>query len=39
MNMITNHDLNSWEGTEFERFGQSNCGIRRVKLHITGACR
>ena len=21
MNMITNHDLNSWEGTEFERFG------------------
>ena len=22
MNMITNHDLNSWEGTEFERLGQ-----------------
>ena len=21
MNMITNHDLNSWEGTEFDRFG------------------
>lgn len=21
MNMITNHDLNSWEGTEFERMG------------------
>ena len=21
MNMITNHDLNSWEGTEFERLG------------------
>ncbi len=21
MNMITNHDLSSWEGTEFERFG------------------
>lgn len=21
MNMVTNHDLNSWEGTEFERFG------------------
>lgn len=21
MNMITNHDFNSWEGTEFERFG------------------
>lgn len=21
MNMITNHDLNSWEGTEFERYG------------------
>ena len=20
MNMITNHDLNSWEGTEFERY-------------------
>lgn len=35
MNMITNHDLNSWEGTEFERW-TGNCGIRRVKLHITG---
>lgn len=23
MNMITNHDLNSWEGTEFERYGQA----------------
>ena len=23
MNMVTNHDLNSWEGTEFERFGPS----------------
>ena len=22
MNMITNHDLNSWEGTEFERLGK-----------------
>ncbi len=22
MNMITNHDLNSWEGTEFQRFGK-----------------
>ncbi len=22
MNMITNHDLNSWEGTEFQRLGQ-----------------
>ena len=22
MNMITNHDLNSWEGTEFDRLGQ-----------------
>lgn len=21
MNMITNHDLNSWEGTEFQRYG------------------
>ena len=21
MNMITNHDLNSWEGTEFDRYG------------------
>ena len=21
MNMVTNHDLNSWEGTEFERLG------------------
>lgn len=21
MNMVTNHDLNSWEGTEFDRFG------------------
>lgn len=24
MNMITNHDLNSWEGTEFERLGDLN---------------
>lgn len=23
MNMITNHDLNSWEGTEFQRYGQA----------------
>lgn len=23
MNMVTNHDLNSWEGTEFDRFGPS----------------
>lgn len=23
MNMVTNHDLNSWEGTEFERLGES----------------
>lgn len=22
MNMITNHDLNSWEGTEFQRYGK-----------------
>lgn len=22
MNMITNHDLNSWEGTEYERYGK-----------------
>lgn len=22
MNMITNHDLNSWEGTEFDRYGE-----------------
>lgn len=25
LNMITNHDLNSWEGTEFERYGD---GVR-----------
>ena len=23
MNMITNHDLNSWEGTEFDRYGKA----------------
>ncbi|MGN0237233.1 MAG: alpha-amylase family glycosyl hydrolase [Lepagella sp.] len=23
MNMITNHDLNSWEGTEFDRYGEA----------------
>lgn len=23
MNMVTNHDLNSWEGTEFERYGKA----------------
>lgn len=22
MNMVTNHDLNSWEGTEFQRYGK-----------------
>ncbi len=22
MNMVTNHDLNSWEGTEFQRYGR-----------------
>ena len=22
MNMVTNHDLNSWEGTEYERYGR-----------------
>lgn len=22
MNMVTNHDLNSWEGTEFDRYGK-----------------
>lgn len=22
MNMVTNHDLNSWEGTEYERYGK-----------------
>ena len=23
MNMVTNHDLNSWEGTEFDRYGDA----------------
>lgn len=23
MNMVTNHDLNSWEGTEFDRYGKA----------------
>lgn len=23
MNMVTNHDLNSWEGTEFDRYGEA----------------
>ena len=23
MNMVTNHDLNSWEGTEFQRYGRA----------------
>ncbi|MCM1153442.1 MAG: alpha-amylase family glycosyl hydrolase [Muribaculum sp.] len=23
MNMVTNHDLNSWEGTEFDRYGNA----------------
>lgn len=37
MNMITNHDLNSWEGTEFERFGPATGTFAVISYILPGA--
>lgn len=36
MNMITNHDLNSWEGTEFERLGDLNKAFAILSWTLPG---
>lgn len=36
MNMITNHDLNSWEGTEFERLGDLNRAFAVLSFTLPG---
>lgn len=36
MNMITNHDLNSWEGTEFERLGRLNKAFAILSWTLPG---
>lgn len=36
MNMITNHDLNSWEGTEFERFGPATGAFAVLSYTLPG---
>ncbi len=36
MNMITNHDLNSWEGTEFERLGKLQGAFAVLSYTIPG---
>lgn len=36
MNMITNHDLNSWEGTEFERFGPATAAFAVLSYTLPG---
>ena len=43
MNMVTNHDLNSWEGTEFERYGRGlgafavlSCTLPGMPMMYTG---
>ena len=36
MNMITNHDLNSWEGTEFERLGNLTNAFAVVAYTLPG---
>ncbi len=36
MNMITNHDLNSWEGTEFERLGNLNKAFAVLTYTLPG---
>lgn len=37
MNMITNHDLNSWEGTEFDRFGPATGVFAVLSYTLPGA--
>lgn len=36
MNMITNHDLNSWEGTEFERYGAGTGAFAVLSYTLPG---
>lgn len=36
MNMITNHDLNSWEGTEFERLGKLSQAFAVLSYTLPG---
>lgn len=36
MNMITNHDLNSWEGTEFERLGNLQAAFAVLTYTLSG---
>ncbi len=36
MNMITNHDLNSWEGTEFERYGAATAAFAVLSYTLPG---
>lgn len=36
MNMITNHDLNSWEGTEFERLGPATAAFAVLSYTLPG---
>lgn len=36
MNMITNHDLNSWEGTEFDRYGEATGAFAILSYTLPG---
>lgn len=36
MNMVTNHDLNSWEGTEFERYGEGLAAFAVLSYTLPG---
>ena len=36
MNMVTNHDLNSWEGTEFERLGNLQQAFAVLSFTLPG---
>ncbi len=36
MNMITNHDLNSWEGTEYQRYGRLTNAMAVLSFTLPG---
>lgn len=36
MNMVTNHDLNSWEGTEFDRYGKGTGAFAVLSYTLPG---
>ncbi len=36
MNMVTNHDLNSWEGTEFDRYGAATGAFAVLSYTLPG---